>query len=109
MSPRRNRPTHLRAVSTDFADEAARLRALASNPRVRVRYTKHALEEMAKDSLVRIDIENMLRRCRVVLVEESQGELTWRAQGSDNNGGMITAVVVAYEEEISIKIITAWS
>ena len=108
MSSRNGRPPHLRAVATGYPAEAARLRALAANPQVRIRYTRHALEEMANDELVRIDVENMLRRCCVTLVEDSQGEETWRAQGSDNNGGSITAVVVAYETEICIKVITAW-
>ena len=74
-----------------------------------MRYTSHALDEMKADKIVRIDVENMLRRCRVTLVETKKGEETWRAEGTDNNGRGITAVVVAYEDVIRVKIITAWA
>jgi hypothetical protein len=89
--------------------EASRLRRLAANRSVFFRYTRHAREEMTKDSIVRIDVENMLRRCSVTLIEQSGGEETWRAEGTDNDGRAITAVVVVYEVQIEIKIITAWA
>jgi hypothetical protein len=63
---------------------------------------------MRKDSIVKIDIENMLRRCRVTLVE-FKSEKEWRAEGTDSDSRRIAAVVVASEREIEIKIITAWA
>lgn len=95
--------------TANFEDEASRLRRMAQNEAVRFAYRKHALEEMEKDRVHRIDVENMLRRCRVTLVEESKGEVTWRAEGKDTEGRNIAAVVVAYEGVIKIKIITAWA
>jgi hypothetical protein len=95
--------------AANFENEAGRLRRLARAEGVRFAYRKHALEEMAKDHIVRIDVENMLRGCKVTLVEETKGELTWRAEGRDTEGRSLTAVVVAYEDLIKVKIITAWA
>jgi hypothetical protein len=79
---------------------ASRLRNLARERKVLFRYPRHALEEMAKDDIVKIDIENMLRRCKVTMVElDGRNEETWRAQGADTDGRVITAIVVVYEEE----------
>lgn len=57
-----------------YEHEAGKLRVLAAN--ARVWYTRHALKEMANDGIVKLDIENMLKRCVVTLVEESKGEET---------------------------------
>jgi hypothetical protein len=93
----------------NFANEAARLRALASNRRVRIRWRRHAEEEAANDGIAKIDVETMLTRCSVSKVEPSQGEETWRAEGTDIDGRRITAVVVPYEDKIVIKVITCWA
>jgi hypothetical protein len=92
-----------------YEHEAGRLRRLADDKGVSFSYRKHALEEMAKDDIVRIDVENMLRRCKVTLVEETKGETAWRAEGKDTEGRSLTAVVVAYEDLIKVKIVTAWA
>lgn len=91
-----------------FEHEAGRLRNLAGAEPA-YWFTKHAREEMAKDDIARIDVETMLGRCRVTLVEESQGEETWRAEGPDFDGRQIAAVVVAYEGRHEVKVITAWA
>ena len=92
-----------------FEHEAARLRALASAKRVRIRWRQHAVEEATKDGIAKIDVENMLRRCSVSWVEHSKGEETWRAEGTDIDGRKITAVAVPYEDMIVIKVITCWA
>ena len=94
---------------SNFENEASRLRGLAVNPAVRFRWTFHAEKELLKDEIPKIDILNMLKRCRVTLVEMSKGEETWRAEGRDADGREITAVVVVYEDAILIKIITCWA
>lgn len=95
--------------TANFEHEASRLRRLARDKGVRFAYRKHALDEMAKDGIFRIDVENMLRRCKVTLVEDGKRETTWRAEGKDTEGRSLTAVVVAYEDQIKIKIVTAWA
>jgi hypothetical protein len=82
---------------------------MARDREVMLVFTTHALQEMKKDGIVKLDIANMLKRCSVTKVEESGGEETWRAEGTDNDGNKITAVVVAYESIIKVKVITAWS
>nr|WP_295237154.1 DUF4258 domain-containing protein [uncultured Brevundimonas sp.] len=91
-----------------FHNQAGRLRALVAAGAA-VFYRKHALKEMENDGIVRIDVESMMRACRVTLVEQSQGEETWRAEGADFNGRDIAAVVVPYEDDLEIKVITAWA
>lgn len=91
-----------------FEHEAGRLRRLAA-AEPQIFFTKHAREEMEKDDIVRIDVQAMLERCQVTLVEENKGETTWRAEGPDFDGRYIAAVVVAYEGEHEIKVITAWA
>lgn len=85
------------------------MRKLAKQKDVMFFYSDHAIAEMQNDGLARIDIENMLRRCRVTYVEDKKGDETWRAEGTDCDGRPIVAIVVAYTNIIKIKIITAWA
>jgi hypothetical protein len=72
-------------------DEASKLRSLARRRGVRFLYRRHAEEELRKDGIPKIDVENMLRRCRVSMIEERGGELTRRVEGTDVNGRGIVA------------------
>ncbi len=73
-------------------------------------YTDHAEVERTKDNISKLDIANMLCRCVVTLVEMAKsGEEEWRAEGTDNDGRKITAVVVVYEKVAEIKIVTTWA
>ncbi len=92
-----------------LADEASKLRSLARRKGVRFLYRRHAEQELRKDNIPKIDVENMLRRCQVSMVEERDGELTRRAEGTDVDGRPIVAIVVPYEDEGAIKIITGWA
>ena len=89
-------------------DEGRRLRELASRPDVHFRFREHALDEMAKDGITILDVRSMLRRCSVVRVEQNRFEETWNAEGSDTDGKRMTVVVVANEDMIAIKVVTAW-
>jgi hypothetical protein len=77
-----------------FEHEAGRLRRIAR--RGTVFFTDHAEIERKKDGIEKLDVVNMLGRCAVSLVETNKdnGEEEWRAEGSDNDGRKITAVVV---------------
>ena len=91
-----------------YEHEAGRLRSLASSG-ANVWYTRHAETELANDDIAKLDVENMLRRCSVALVEvNSSGDTTWRAVGTDSDGRRIVAVVVANEDDHEIKVITGW-
>lgn len=91
-----------------FVNEASTLRRLAQNGEIVFVYRPHALSAMKDDDLFKIDVENMLRRCSVVNVEDSEGEVAWRAYGSDGDGRKFFAIVVPYEEDPSIKVITVF-
>jgi len=57
-----------------FQNEAARLRKLARNPNVLFWWTNHAEVERNKDNIAKIDVHNMLKRCLVSNVEDTNGE-----------------------------------
>jgi hypothetical protein len=93
-----------------FENEAARLRKLAKRSDVTVWWTDHAEIERKKDNIAKIDVQNMLKRCSISNVEDTDGEEGWRAEGSDIDGRRIAAIVVAYEDEPpEIKIVTTWA
>jgi hypothetical protein len=95
--------------AANFDDERSRLCDLASSG-ARVFFTAHAVDEMAADSIARLDVEEMLCTCTVTRVADSKGEESWRAEGEDFDGRVIVAVVVPYESANPpyIKIVTAW-
>jgi uncharacterized protein DUF4258 len=92
-----------------FEHEAGCLRKAAR--RGTIFFTDHAEKERKKDQIEKLDVANMLCRCSISLVETNKenGEEEWRAEGRDNDGRRITAVVVVYEEVSEIKIITTWA
>jgi hypothetical protein len=92
-----------------FEHEAGRLRRIAR--RGTVFFTDHAEIERKKDGIEKLDVVNMLGRCSVSLVETNKenGEEEWRAEGTDNDGRRITAVVVAYEGYAEVKVVTTWA
>jgi hypothetical protein len=91
-----------------FEHEAGALRRLAQHDDVLFIYRPHALRAMKDDGLYKIDVENMLRRCSVANVEDSDGEEAWRAYGSDGDGRKFFAIVVPYEVDCEIKLITVF-
>jgi Domain of unknown function (DUF4258) len=92
-----------------FEHEAASLRKAAR--RGTIFFTNHAEKERKKDQIEKLDITNMLCRCSISLIETNKenGEEEWRAEGTDNDGRKITAVVVVYDDVSEVKIITTWA
>jgi hypothetical protein len=72
-----------------YVNETNTLRAIARDKLCRFRWTKHALDEVAKDGRTTDDVEHSLI-------------------GKDIDGNRIQVVVAVYEEEITIKIITTF-
>jgi hypothetical protein len=87
---------------------AARLREIARRDDVRFWYTRHAEIELRKDHVSKPEVENMLRRCRISLIETEKNEETLRAEGTDADGRSLAAIVVLYEESVVIKVVTGW-
>jgi hypothetical protein len=87
---------------------ASRLRQAARREDARFLYRAHALDEIGNDGVSKLEVENMLRRCRVTQVELNGCDETLRAEGSDADGRPLVAIVVLYEETVVIKVITGW-
>ena len=92
----------------NFEPQASTLREMVRKG-ARIAFRAHALAEMEKDGIVRLDVEAILGRCKVTLIEDRRGEETWRAEGVDCDGRRIVAVVVWKSEEFEIKVITSWA
>jgi hypothetical protein len=91
-----------------YTDQGRRLRALARDTSVQFRWTRHALEEMNSDNITRNDVRTVLRKGLVIRVESNRYEETWNCLGIDLDERKIEIVVVANENELSIKVITVW-
>ncbi|MBK1663989.1 hypothetical protein CKO38_01910 [Rhodospirillum rubrum] len=90
-------------------DETRRLHALATNPGTLWEFRAHAQDEMRKDGITKPDVQTVLRRSAVVKVEQARFEETWLVHGKDCDERTLEIVVVAYEDVLRIKIITAWT
>ena len=89
-----------------YEHEAARLRALA-RAGVEVRFDRHALQRVEERGVGRLEVVNMLTRCRVTAVEPSRGRERWTAEGLDQNARQLRAVVTLREDWIvHIYVIT---
>ena len=67
-----------------------------------VRFSGHALEEMAKDGLTTVDCVNVLRGGIVEPAEFENGSWRYRVRTSK------AYVVVAFRSEDALVVITAW-
>ena len=66
------------------------------------RFSKHALEEMAKDNLTTVDCVNVLRGGVVVPGEFEKGSWRYRVRTAR------MTVVVAFRSEHRLVVVTAW-
>ena len=94
-------------AQAQYANESNTLRAIARDKNYRFIWTKHGLEEVAKDGRTTVDVEHSLMNGQVVLQEQKKDRL-WRSVGKDIDGDRIQVVVAVYEQEIKIKIITTF-
>jgi Domain of unknown function (DUF4258) len=90
-----------------YVTETQIVRRISRDERRRFIWTKHALEEIVKDSRTTQDVEFSLTNCQVVLQEDKKDRL-WRTVGTSIDGERIEAVIAVYEEEITIKVVTAF-
>jgi len=90
-----------------YVTETQVLRQVANHPDCSWRFTKHSLEEMAKDGWTADDVKHAVTNGRVVLVEQKRDEL-WRVEGRNIDGNRIQVVVAVYEKAVEIKVITAF-
>ena len=63
--------------------------------------------EIDKEGWTTADVEFSLTNCHVTL-EERKKDILWRTLGRSVDGEEIEAVIAVYENEIVIKIVTAF-
>ena len=78
------------------------LRAILDNPGA-LRYSKHALDEMAKDSIIKPEIHSALRAGQMTEPPEMENG-TWRYRIRTQK----LVIVVALRSEAIATVITAW-
>jgi hypothetical protein len=95
-----------RGAGLSFGQIAAEIRSLvASN---RVEFTRHAIEEMAKDGLRIANVLHVLLQGRVV---EIQGAAKYKLEGVLPNGDFVSVIAAIQEIEREGKrvlVITVW-
>lgn len=67
-----------------------------------VRFSRHGLDEMAKDCLSELDVTNVLRGGSVDPAEFEHGSWRYRVRTQR------IAVVIAFRSETSLVVVTAW-
>lgn len=99
------------ARSPQFNHETSRLRTLANDSSTNFAYTRHATTEMMNDQISKPDVEWVLKRSAVRQVEfdSQRNEDTWNVRGKDLDERLIEIVIVAYQNEARIKIITTFA
>jgi hypothetical protein len=79
----------------------------------RVRFTRHAMEEMAKDRLTVVDMGAVLKGCAVTRVtrrDARSGSWVYEANGSTEDGKRVAMQLGVPEgvEEPMVSIVTVW-
>jgi hypothetical protein len=95
------------ALRPHYVGETQTLCRIANNPKCRLRFTAHALEEMKEDGWTVPDVQFALMNGHVVL-QENKKDILWRVEGADIDGGRLTVVVAVFELAIEIKVVTAF-
>lgn len=67
-----------------------------------VSFSRHAEEEMAKDSLTAVDVTNVLRGGIVESGESENGSWRYRVRTQR------IAVIVGFRSETELRVVTAW-
>ena len=85
------------------------IRSLARKRGVSWEFDSHAEEEMRKDNIDRLDVQNALSDCKVT--EEQYYEPFWRyvTIGPDTDGRKITVIIELEEMCLRIFVVTAWN
>jgi hypothetical protein len=63
---------------------------------------------MGADDISKLDVLYVLRRCPVVRAEPGIRDETWNVRGKDTDERTLEIVVVVNEDNLTIKVVTAW-
>jgi len=86
--------------------ESAHLKRVWSDPRMRLRFTTHARQEMANDGILESDVRHVITRNGVSWVEWKRDRL-WHVEGLDVDGRSIRLVLAVDTVDIIVKLVTA--
>ncbi len=90
-----------------YQTETTVLHGVATDPQCRWRWTRHALEQMAKRGITAPDVQEALTNGYVEIVERKQEDV-WRVKGVDLDGNPLTVPCVVDQGAIWIKVVTAF-
>lgn len=91
------------AVREPFPANVVRQHVLAAlSPRGHLFFSKHAMEEMKKDELLKRDVRNVLRAGVINAGEAERGAYRYRVHTSK------VCAVVAIRSEAEVVVVTAW-
>ena len=91
-----------------YHNEGSRLRRLARTPGVLLDFTLHSEKRMRQRGVSRLDIKSSLTAGAVTRVELHGIEERWTVQGHDKDGRQIEIIVIVYEEEKEIIILSVF-
>ena len=94
--------------SADFGHQSSTLRSLARNPATDIAFTRHAAERMMQRQVTKLDVVAALRKGKVIDIALREGETCWLTTGDDLDGRTLGIVVVPYQSESVIKVITVF-
>jgi hypothetical protein len=94
-------------ANPSYVTETQTLQRVARHPRCRIKWRKHARDQMAARNINAEDVIHALTNGHVTL-EEMKQDVLWRVEGKDIDGNRLQLVVAVFEETITIKIVTAF-
>jgi hypothetical protein len=95
------------AGEPQYVNETEILQRIASEPRCRWKWSRHALAKMKERGITKPDVKMAMMTGKVVL-EEYKKDILWRIIGKDIDGSKIFVSAAVYEEEIIIKVVTSF-
>jgi hypothetical protein len=88
-----------------FYAEHRRLVTILSNKKCVIRYSRHAVDEMAADEIIHVDVLRVLTKGHVTWFEVKKDDIV-HVEGKDIDERMIRIVVGLRDREITLQIVT---
>lgn len=85
--------------------ESAIITRLVANPRLSLRFTLHAREQMAERDVIEADVRRILSRGSVTWIENKR-DILWHIEGRDVDARALRVVAAVDEFYIVIKVVT---
>jgi uncharacterized DUF497 family protein len=89
-------------------EQSELLHRLSRSPRLRFSVAAHASDRMTMRGIVTEDIRAVLQNGTVISIDEIDDRPRWIVEGKTLDGDTIRVVVIPYETEESVRIVTAY-